>query len=149
LNRDQLKTILWLRWRLTRNQWQRAGGFGAVLAASRHAIGIALIGLSRLAVGVSPWAKGNHGRQALARVDRGLSPVLADTCSTNQRSESIDLQRRCTCRWPWSDFFINYAASHRVASRWWCRPCRALDRPGLVARRHDAAHDSPRGAWCS
>jgi len=33
VNREQLKTILWLRWRLTRNQWQRAGGFGAVLAA--------------------------------------------------------------------------------------------------------------------
>ena len=33
MNWDQLKTILWLRWRLTRNQWRRSGGLGAVLAA--------------------------------------------------------------------------------------------------------------------
>ena len=32
MNREQLKTILWLRWHLTRNQWHRAGGFGAVMA---------------------------------------------------------------------------------------------------------------------
>jgi hypothetical protein len=32
MNWEQLKTILWLRWRLTRNQWARSGGLGAVIA---------------------------------------------------------------------------------------------------------------------
>ena len=31
MNREQLKTILWLRWRLMCNQWRRSGGLGAVL----------------------------------------------------------------------------------------------------------------------
>ena len=33
MNWDQLKTILWLRWRLMNNQWRRGGGLGAVFAA--------------------------------------------------------------------------------------------------------------------
>ena len=33
MNWDQLKTVLWLRWRLTRHQWTRGGGVGAVIAA--------------------------------------------------------------------------------------------------------------------
>ena len=33
MNWEQLKTILWLRWRLTRNQWARSGGvLGAIIA---------------------------------------------------------------------------------------------------------------------
>ena len=32
MNREQLKTILWLRWRLMSNQWRRGGGLGAVIA---------------------------------------------------------------------------------------------------------------------
>ena len=31
MNREQLKTILWLRWRLMCNQWRRSGGLGAVI----------------------------------------------------------------------------------------------------------------------
>ena len=31
MNREQLKTILWLRWRLMSNQWRRTGGLGAVI----------------------------------------------------------------------------------------------------------------------
>jgi hypothetical protein len=31
MNREQLKTILWLRWRLMSNQWRRSGGLGAVI----------------------------------------------------------------------------------------------------------------------
>ena len=33
MNWEQLKTILWLRWRLMNNQWRRGGGLGAVFAA--------------------------------------------------------------------------------------------------------------------
>ena len=32
MNWEQLKTVLCLRWRLTRNQWARSGGLGAVIA---------------------------------------------------------------------------------------------------------------------
>ena len=32
MNWEQLKTILWLRWRLMCNQWRRGGGLGAVVA---------------------------------------------------------------------------------------------------------------------
>ena len=32
MNWDQLQTILWLRWRLMRNQSSRSGGLGAVIA---------------------------------------------------------------------------------------------------------------------
>ena len=31
MNWEHLKAILWLRWRLTRNQWQRAGAVSAGL----------------------------------------------------------------------------------------------------------------------
>jgi hypothetical protein len=31
MNPEQLKTILWLRWRLMSNQWRRSGGLGAVI----------------------------------------------------------------------------------------------------------------------
>ena len=33
MNWHQLKTVLWLRWRLTRNQWAKGGGSGAAIAA--------------------------------------------------------------------------------------------------------------------
>jgi hypothetical protein len=50
LNREQLKTILWLRWRLTRNQWQRAGGFGAVMAV--------IVAVSAVTLGAATFAGG-------------------------------------------------------------------------------------------
>ena len=40
MNWDQLKTILWLRWRLTRNQWARGGGLGAAIAAIAAVMGL-------------------------------------------------------------------------------------------------------------
>ena len=33
MNWDQLRTLLWLRWRLTRNQWGRAGRINAAIVA--------------------------------------------------------------------------------------------------------------------
>src|SRR5437868_9011231 len=39
MNWTQLKTILWLRWRLNRNQWRRRGTFNAVLSALAIVIG--------------------------------------------------------------------------------------------------------------
>ena len=43
MNWEQLKTVLWLRWRLTRNQWARSGGLGAAIAV--------LVGLGAFVLG--------------------------------------------------------------------------------------------------
>ena len=40
MNGNQLRTILWLRWRLTRNQLKRGGALGAVIGALA---GVALV----------------------------------------------------------------------------------------------------------
>jgi hypothetical protein len=52
MNWDQLKTILWLRSRLTRNQWARGGGIGGIIAAI-VAIGTVVLSISSLIVAVS------------------------------------------------------------------------------------------------
>ena len=44
MNREQLKTILWLRWRLMCNQSRRGGGLGAVIAV--------IVGVCRVNAGV-------------------------------------------------------------------------------------------------
>ena len=42
MDMDQLRTILWLRWRLSRNQWSRAGGLAATLTLIVVAIALAI-----------------------------------------------------------------------------------------------------------
>ena len=59
MNWEQLKTILWLRWRLTRNQWQRAGGFGAVLAV--------IIAVGAVVLGGATFVGGLLGATAVMR----------------------------------------------------------------------------------
>ena len=95
----QLQTILWLRWRLTRNQWARSGGIGAILAA------IVTIGASVLAMAsfAGAWALGVFGlgqssANVLMFVWLGLTAAfilmwLIGLIQDLQRSESIDLQR--------------------------------------------------------
>ena len=46
-----LQTILWLRWRLTRNQWTRSQGLGAVVAVAMGAASL-LGGLASFAGGI-------------------------------------------------------------------------------------------------
>ncbi len=46
MNREQLRTILWLRWRLTRNQWRRSGGLGGAVTMLIAVGAITLGGLS-------------------------------------------------------------------------------------------------------
>ena len=58
MNREQLKTILWLRWRLTRNQWQRAGGFGAVMAVTHIPAGRLADRFGRRPLLIIAWAMG-------------------------------------------------------------------------------------------
>jgi hypothetical protein len=116
---SHLRTILWLRWRLTLNQWRRSGGVGQVLSI------FVIAALVVLAVGgsIAGFAGGALGL-ATAR-----SPVvmlvwdavvavflflwLIGLLSEIQRSESLDLSRLLHLPIALKDvFLVNYAASH-------------------------------------
>src|SRR5262249_8517132 len=99
MNWEQLNTILWLRWRLTRNQWTRSRGLGAVIAV--------LIGVASFALGGLTFA-GGLAVGAFALRDAPASTVhwawfgatlgflflwLLGLVAELQRSEAIDLQR--------------------------------------------------------
>jgi hypothetical protein len=118
VNWDQLKSVLWLRWRLTRNQWRRGGGIGAILAAI-------------LVVGVCVMALGSFvGAFAGAFAMRAVRPQVVNTVwfvltggfllfwllsliQDLQRSESIDLQRLMHLPVALGQIFVvNYVASH-------------------------------------
>jgi len=123
LNREQLKTILWLRWRLTRNQWQRAGAFGAALAA--------IIAVSAVVLGAATFVGGLLGGalglgEAKPEVVMGIWLAvtiaflffwLIGLLAELQRSETIDLQRLMHLPVALGQMFvINYAASHLALS---------------------------------
>ena len=99
MNWEQLKTILWLRWRLTRNQWRRSGGIGAIIAA--------LVAICSIVLGVVSFV-GALFAGMLAMKDASPLVVLAvwfgitvaflfiwmiGLLAELQRSETIDLQR--------------------------------------------------------
>ncbi|HWN96440.1 MAG TPA: hypothetical protein VNT99_15530 [Methylomirabilota bacterium] len=123
MNWDQLKTILWLRWRLTRNQWQRAGGFGAVLAV--------IVAVSAVVLGGATFVGGLLGAalglgEAKPEVVMGIWLAatlpflifwLIGLLAELQRSEAIDLQRLMHLPVALGQMFvINYVASHLALS---------------------------------
>lgn len=123
MNWDQLKTIFWLRWRLTRNQWAKSGGLGAVLSGIIAVTGLIISGASFLGaiVGgcfVSPEVKpailmGIWFAATVAFLFFWLIGLIAEL----QRSETIDLQRLMHLPVALGQMFVvNYAASHFVMS---------------------------------
>jgi len=118
VNWDQLKSVLWLRWRLTRNQWMRGGGVGAVLAA---VVVVAVCVLS-----LSSFAGAFAGAFAMRTVRPSVVMVvwlvltagfllfwLISLVQDLQRSESIDLQRLMHLPVALGQIFVvNYIASH-------------------------------------
>jgi ABC-2 type transport system permease protein len=119
VNLAQLKTILWLRWRLTRNQWARSRGVGAVIAA------LVILALSVLAITgfLGALVGGMFGLKAAAAqvvmgVWLGLTLLflflwVIGLLNELQRSESIDLQRLMHLPVRLGQIFvINYLASH-------------------------------------
>jgi hypothetical protein len=123
MNREQLKTILWLRWRLMRNQWRRTGGLGAVIAVF---VGVSSVTLAAVAF-----------LGALLGAIFGLAKappegiMLAWFCVTAvfllfwmiglltelQRSETIDLQKLMHLPVALGQMFtINYLVSHFTLS---------------------------------
>ena len=123
MNRDQLKTILWLRWRLTRNQWARGGGIGGVVAAI-VAIAMVVLSISSLIVSVSAGllVPPDTSPNVLMGIWLGLTAAflfiwLIGLISELQRSESIDLQQLMHLPVALGQIFlINYAASHLAMS---------------------------------
>ena len=123
MNWAQLKTILWLRWRLTRNQWAKSGGIGAALAA--------IVAFMLLALGVVGFGGGALlGAYGLARVSSmvimgiwlGLTVAflffwVIGLLNELQRQETIDLQRLMHLPVRLGQIFaVNYVASHLAFS---------------------------------
>lgn len=123
MNREQLKTILWLRWRLTRNQWRRSGGLGTVVTALIAAGAVALGGLSFVG-GLTGAVLGLAEAPPfvvliawLAVSIAFLSFWLIGLLTELQRSETIDLQRLMHLPVALGQMFmINYLASHLALS---------------------------------
>lgn len=118
MNREQLKTILWLRWRLTRNQWQRAGGFGAVMAVI-VAVSAVTMGAATFVGGLIGAALGLGDAKPVVVMGIWLGATAAflffwliGLLSELQRSETIDLQRLMHLPVALGQMFvINYMAS--------------------------------------
>jgi hypothetical protein len=123
MNWEQLKTILWLRWRLTRNQWARSGGLGAVIAL--------IVGLGALLLGLVSFIAAFFGGLfglgevkplAVMGVWLGLTAAflffwMIGLINELQRSETIDLQRLMHLPVALGQMFVvNYLASHLALS---------------------------------
>lgn len=123
MNWEQLKTILWLRWRLMANQSKRSRGLGAIFTA--------LIGISAFMLTALSFAGGFLGAFfGLA----GASPMVVmliwlvvtmaflffwiiGLLTELQRSETIDLQKLMHLPVALGQMFvINYLASHFTLS---------------------------------
>lgn len=123
MNREQLKTILWLRWRLMRNQWSRSGGLGAVLAvivgfgAFVMAAGCFTAALLGAAFGLS-----DAKPTVIMGIWFGVTAVflffwLLGLVTELQRSETIDLQKLMHLPVALGQLFVvNYLVSHFTLS---------------------------------
>lgn len=123
MNWSQLKTILWLRWRLTRNQWTRSQGLAAALAAI-IAAGALVLGGACFVGGLLAGIAGLAQAKPVAVWGVWLGVTLAfllfwliGLLQELQRSESIDLQRLMHLPVGLGQMFvINYLASHLAFS---------------------------------
>src|SRR5208282_691670 len=123
MNWEQLKTVLWLRWRLTRNQWARSGGLGAAIAV--------LVGLGAFVLGGICFVGALLGAAfGLAQAPPSVIMLIWFGVTTGflffwmigllaelQRSESIDLQRLMHLPVALGQMFVvNYLVSHFALS---------------------------------
>src|SRR5262245_40344282 len=123
MNWPQLKTILWLRWRLTRNQWAKSGGIGAVFAAV-FAFLLLMLGVVGFFAGalVGAYALGDVSPLVIMGIWFGLTVVfvffwLIGMLNELQRSETIDLPRLMHLPVQLGQIFVvNYLASHLAFS---------------------------------
>lgn len=123
MNWDQLKTILWLRWRLTRNQWARSGGLGLVLSTI-IAVAMVCLGAMSFIGALLGGALGLGDAKPVVVMGIWLGVTLAfllfwliGLMTELQRSETIDLQRLMHLPVALGQMFVvNYAASHLAVS---------------------------------
>jgi ABC-2 type transport system permease protein len=123
VNWDQLQTILWLRWRLARNQLTRGKGVGAVIAVI-VAVGACMMGGASFVVALLAGIHVLGGVKAgvLWNVWCGVTVAflfvwMIGLLQEIQRSETIDLQRLMHLPVALGQMFvINYIASHLAVS---------------------------------
>jgi ABC-2 type transport system permease protein len=124
VNWQQLRAIIWLRWRLSRNQFIRGGQLNAVLSVLMLAVGM-LVSASLAAGAVTlGWFLGKQGAaaQVLLMVwDAAMFVFLVFWFSglmvEIQRSESVDLEKLLRLPITLQQVFVfNYAASHFTPS---------------------------------
>jgi hypothetical protein len=123
MNKKQLKTILWLRWRLMRNQWARSGGLGAVLAVlvGFGAVVIAVLCFTAAVLGAA-FGLGDAKPTVIMGVWFGATAVflilwMVGLLTELQRSETIDLQKLMHLPVALGQLFVvNYLVSHFTLS---------------------------------
>jgi hypothetical protein len=123
MNWSQLRTIIWLRWRLSRNQWSRGGLLNAVLTMI---VTVALLvlglisGIAGVLVGFFVLAEMSPLKLLVAwDVFAGLFLFawMIGLVSEIQRAETIDIGRMLHLPISLKDiFFVNYLASHLTLS---------------------------------
>src|SRR5438093_2425417 len=132
MNWEQLRAILWLRWRLTRNQFTRGGQLNAVLSVligTLLLMASGLLGIVSIFVGALVVAK--TSAPALLVIWDGvlfafllfwLSGLMVEI----QRSESIDIPKLLHLPVTLPQVFVfNYAVSHFT-------PALLLMLPGMI-----------------
>lgn len=119
MNWSQLRTILWLRWRLSRNQFYRGGAITAVLSIIATVVAVMMVfvgGIGGLLAGALALAKARPEIIMLvwdALVGAFLFLWLIGVMAEIQRSESIDLPRLLHLPVSLRGVFVmNYLASH-------------------------------------
>ncbi len=120
---SQLRTILWLRWRLTRNQWARSGTLNALITMA-VAVLLVLVGAAGGIAGLlaGAFAMPNVSPAVMLLVWDLLIGLfllfwLVGIAAEMQRAEAIDISR--VLHMPISlrgIFFINYVASYVTLS---------------------------------
>ena len=120
---SQLRTIIWLRWRLSRNQWSRGGKLNAVLTIIVAVIGLALgfLGcIAGLLAGTFALSKASPTVMLLVWdliVVAFLFFWTVGVVGELQRSEMIDVSRLLHLPISLRNIFIvNYLASHLTSS---------------------------------
>src|ERR1700690_1522607 len=120
MNWEQLKTVLWLRWRLTRNQWARSGGLlGAVIAVVFGLGAVTMGGLCFVgALLGAALGLGEVSPKIIMAIWFGITVGflffwMIGLLTELQRSETIDLQRLMHLPVALGQMFVvNYLVSH-------------------------------------
>ena len=123
MNWEQLRTILWLRWRLMRNQWRRTGGLGAIIAALISvAAFIIAAGLFVGSLLAAVYTLGHATPTVIMGIWFGVTCFflfvwMIGLLAELQRSEMIDLQKFLHLPVALGQMFvINYLVSHFTLS---------------------------------